>query len=92
MGQPTVTSVIWPDRSRPICGGLPESLWDSQRTLRKNQICQNVKHSKTPNVLFPISLQFLRELREFISHLTHHGMRVNNCNYSQGIGFVYLQK
>jgi hypothetical protein len=72
-----VTSVIWPDRSRPICRVLPESLWDSQRTPRKNQTSQNVKPSKTPNALFPISLQFLRELRAFISRLTHYRMRVN---------------
>lgn len=71
-----VTSVIWPDRSRPICRVLPESLWDSQRTPRQNQICQNVKHAKTPNALFPISLQFLRELKGFIPCLTRYGMRV----------------
>jgi hypothetical protein len=77
MGQPMVTSVIWPDRSRPICPVLPESPWDSQRLPRKNQTSRNVKHSKSPNALFQVILWFARKPCGFIPPESRYGMRVN---------------
>jgi hypothetical protein len=71
-----VTSVIWPNQNSPICPALPDSLWDSHGTLRKNQIRQNVKHPKTPNALLLVNLQFPRQRTGFNPHSTRYRTRV----------------
>jgi hypothetical protein len=77
MGRPAVTSGIRHDRTRRMCRDLPESRWHSQRPLRRNQICQNVKHAKTPNALFQVILSFARKPRGFIPPRSPYGMRVS---------------
>jgi hypothetical protein len=50
----------------------------------KNPPGSNLKHLKTPNALFQISLQFPGELRGFIPRLPAYGMPVNfSFNFEQ---------
>jgi len=70
-------SVIWLNQNSPICPALPDSLWDSHGTPRKNQTCQNVKHSKTPNAIFQIGLQFPRTRSCFTLRSARYRMRVS---------------
>ena len=73
-------SVIWLNQNSPICPALPDSLWDSHGTPRKNQTCQNVKHSKTPNAIFQIGLQFPRTRSCFTLRSARYRMRVVYIN------------
>jgi len=74
MGQPTVTFVIWPDRSKPICRVWMNHCGTATGHFDKNQRLQNEKHLKTPNAPFQTNLQFTGELTSFIPPSAPYGI------------------